>query len=61
MLQLLAAALNFAVVTITSKPMLSLPFTSLDDVLAGAHKNGGKNSKAPKRTPMVQPVGEVAR
>ena len=61
-LQLFAAALNFAVVTITSKPMFSLPFTSLDDVLAAASKNGSqKKSRAPKSTPMVQPVGEVAR
>ena len=61
-LQLFAAALNFAVVTITSKPMFSLPFTSLDDVLAAASKNGSpKKSRQPKSTPMVQPVGEVVR
>src|SRR3954463_1207724 len=33
-LQLLAAAINFAVVTIKSRPMFSLPFKSLDEVLA---------------------------
>jgi hypothetical protein len=33
-LQLLAAAINFAVVTVQSRPMFSLPFTSLDDILA---------------------------
>ena len=61
-LQLFAAALNFAVVTITSKPMFSLPFTSLDDVLAAASKNGSqKKNRPPKSTPMVQPVGEAVR
>ena len=33
-LQLLAAALNFAVVVILGRPMFTLPFHSLDDVLA---------------------------
>lgn len=33
-LQLFAAALNFAVVVITSRPMFNLPFASLDEVLA---------------------------
>ena len=32
-LQLFAAALNFAVVTVQSRPMFPLPFKSLDDVL----------------------------
>ena len=32
-LQLFAAALNFAVVTVQSRPMFQLPFKSLDDVL----------------------------
>jgi hypothetical protein len=32
-LQLFAAALNFAVVTVQSRPMFMLPFKSLDDVL----------------------------
>lgn len=32
-LQLFAAALNFAVVTVQSRPMFRLPFNSLDDVL----------------------------
>ena len=32
-LQLLASALNFAVVTVQSRSMFTLPFTSLDDVL----------------------------
>ncbi len=33
-LQLLAAAINFAVVAVQSRPMFSLPFTSLEDILA---------------------------
>ena len=33
-LQLLAAALNFAVVAVQSRPMFSLPFRSLEDILA---------------------------
>ncbi|MEP6550954.1 MAG: hypothetical protein ABJB95_07210, partial [Gemmatimonadales bacterium] len=33
-LQMLAAAINFAVVVVQSRPMFSLPFKSLDDVLA---------------------------
>jgi hypothetical protein len=33
-LQLFAAAINFAVIVVQSRPMFVLPFTSLDDVLA---------------------------
>ena len=33
-LQLLAAALNFAVVTVQSRPMFTLPFRSMEDILA---------------------------
>jgi hypothetical protein len=33
-LQLLAAAINFAVVAVQSRPMFSLPFKSLEDILA---------------------------
>ena len=33
-LQILAAAINFAVVVVQSRPMFSLPFKSLEDVLA---------------------------
>ena len=33
MLQLLAAALNFAVVVVQSRPAFALPFKSLDDML----------------------------
>ena len=61
-LQLLAAAVNFAAVTITSRPMFSLPFASLDEVLASTpgHANP-KKSKAPKSTESAQLNGEVGR
>ncbi len=61
-LQLLAAAVNFAVVTITSKPMFVLPFNSLDEVLESTPKRGnGKRAKAQKQaaTPPSQLQGEV--
>ncbi|HEX8850009.1 MAG TPA: hypothetical protein VF761_10800 [Gemmatimonadaceae bacterium] len=40
-LQLLAAALNFAVVAVQSRPMFTLPFRSLEDVLAATPMAGG--------------------
>lgn len=40
-LQLLAAALNFAVVAVQSRPMFSLPFRSLEDILAATPLAGG--------------------
>ena len=54
-LQLLAAAVNFAVVAITSRPMFSLPFANLDEVMATTPLVGSsKKSKAPKSEPPVQ-------
>ena len=53
-LQLLAAAINFAVVMIKSRPMFSLPFKSLDDVLAATpmvHVRPTLESAARKLTP----------
>jgi hypothetical protein len=53
-LQLLAAAINFAVVTIKSRPMFSLPFKSLDDVLSATpmvHVRPTLESAARKLTP----------
>ena len=41
-LQLFAAALNFAVVTVQSRPMFMLPFKSLDDVLHATPGASGK-------------------
>ncbi len=61
-LQLLAAAVNFAAVTITSRPMFSLPFASLDEVLASTPGRANpKKSKAPKSTESAQLNGEVGR
>ena len=53
-LQLLAAAINFAVVTIKSRPMFSLPFKSLEEILAAtplAHARPTLESAARKLTP----------
>jgi len=53
-LQLLAAAINFAVVTIKSRPMFSLPFKSLEDILAAtplAHASRPHLEGGPVRTP----------
>jgi len=53
-LQLLAAAINFAVVMIKSRPMFSLPFKSLDDVLSATpmvHVRPTLESAARKLTP----------
>jgi len=41
-LQLFAAALNFAVVTVQSRPMFQLPFKSLDDVLHATPESTSK-------------------
>jgi len=62
-LQLFAAALNFAVVTVQSRPMFQLPFKSLDDVLHATPSAPGKPEISgrfgPMRTPH-DPVGRVA-
>ena len=53
-LQLLAAAINFAVVTIKSRPMFSLPFKTLEEILAAtplAHARPSLESVARKLTP----------
>jgi hypothetical protein len=53
-LQLLAAAINFAVVTIKSRPMFSLPFKTLEDILAAtplAHASRPHLEAGPMRTP----------
>ena len=53
-LQLLAAAINFAVVMIKSRPMFSLPFKSLDDVLSATpmvHVRPTLEAAARKLTP----------
>jgi hypothetical protein len=61
-LQLLAAAVNFAVVTITSRPMFSLPFGSLDEVMASSPKAANsRKAKQPKHDPPIQFREEAAR
>jgi hypothetical protein len=53
-LQLLAAAITFAVVTIKSRPMFSLPFKHLEDVLAATplvHQHSVLESGAIRLTP----------
>jgi hypothetical protein len=61
-LQLLAAAVNFAVVTVTSRPMFSLPFASLDEVLAASPRSGGsKKAKAAKVDAPIQFHGGAAQ
>jgi hypothetical protein len=53
-LQLLAAAINFAVVGIKSRPMFSLPFNSLEEILAAtplAHARPSLDSGARRLTP----------
>src|SRR5437868_8019707 len=63
-LQPFAAALNFAVVTVQSRPMFRLPFKSLDDVLHATPDASGKpeltvRSGAGMRTPR-DPMARVA-
>jgi hypothetical protein len=57
-LQLLAAAINFAVVMVQSRPMFSLPFKSLEEVLA-ATPTIGSRSHDRMRTPM-DPMPRIA-
>jgi len=65
MLQLFAAALNFAVVTVQSRPMFQLPFKSLDDVLhatpgaSGKPELSGRHGGAGMHTPR-DPMARVA-
>lgn len=61
-LQLLAAALNFAVVAVQSRPMFTLPFKTLDDVLAAtpmAHPRPVLESPSRRLTPH-DPMPRVA-
>ena len=50
-LQLLAAALNFAVVVVQSRPMFSLPFKSMDDIIPASAGNSRSLLDARMRTP----------
>ncbi|MFL5561729.1 MAG: hypothetical protein ACJ79K_09670 [Gemmatimonadaceae bacterium] len=61
-LQLLAAALNFAVVAVQSRPMFTLPFRTLDDILAAtpmAHPRPVLESSSRRLTPH-DPMPRVA-
>ena len=49
-LQLFAAALNFAVVLVQSRPMFTLPFRSLDDILVDTPSAQGARDGRPERT-----------
>jgi hypothetical protein len=64
-LQLFAAAINFPVMVVQSRPMFVLPFTSLEDVLEatplsfhGRHADE-KREKGRSRTPM-DPMPRIA-
>jgi hypothetical protein len=61
-LQLLAAAINFAVVTIRSRPMFSLPFKTLEEILTAtplAHSRPTLESATRRLTPH-EPTPRVA-
>jgi hypothetical protein len=66
-MQLLAAALNFAVVVMQSRPVFALPFTSIDDMLVatpfasrGRDTHGGASFKSGSRHTPRGPVAGVA-
>ncbi|GAC1454030.1 MAG: hypothetical protein PVSMB1_02890 [Gemmatimonadaceae bacterium] len=60
-LQLFAASINFAVVTVHSRPAFTLPFASLDDMLAAAPFGIAHtvHSEAVPRTPLRAPGSPV--
>jgi hypothetical protein len=62
-LQLLAAAINFAVIIVQSRPMFVLPFNSLEDILqatpAPFHAHRERDNKGKMRTPM-DPMPRIA-
>jgi hypothetical protein len=67
-MQLLAAALNFAVVVMQSRPVFSLPFSSIDDMLVAtpfatrgrdAHAAHDDRTKAFKAGGMHTPRGPI--
>ena len=61
-LQLLAAALNFAVVTVQSRPMFTLPFNALEDILAATPGANVRPDRAPGVLPGPRPTPrDVAR
>ena len=44
-LQLLAVALNFAVITVQSRPMFVLPFRTLEDMMASMPVGAGRETR----------------
>ncbi len=61
-LQLFAAALNFVAVVITSRPMFSLPFASIDEVLAATPSFAtSKSAPASSAEPLPQFHVEAVR
>jgi hypothetical protein len=61
-MQLLAAALNFAVVVMQSRPVFALPFNSIDDMLVatpfatrGRDTHGDRGATFKPRVPKVAP------
>jgi hypothetical protein len=60
-LQLLAAAINFAVVAVQSRPMFSLPFRSLDDILAATPTVAGLHPRMEKASRMLTPHDPMPR
>jgi hypothetical protein len=55
--QLLAAAINFLVILVRGEPAFSLPFRSLDDVLAAAPGSGGEAGARTRRRNNAPAVG----
>jgi hypothetical protein len=60
-LQIFAAALNFVVVVITSRPMFKLPFASLDEVMAATPSFAPKSVRASSAESVPQLRVEGAR
>jgi len=60
-LQLLAAAINFAVVTVQSRPMFSLPFKSLEDILAATPMAAGPRLTSDAGSRMRTPLDPMPR
>ncbi|HEX7940028.1 MAG TPA: hypothetical protein VF483_13655 [Gemmatimonadaceae bacterium] len=58
-LQVLAAALNFAVVVVQSKPAFALPFRSLDDLLV-TNPFATRPAVLPMPAPAATPAGTIA-
>jgi len=60
-LQLLAAAINFAVVAVQSRPMFSLPFRTLEDILAATPMAGSSRPTLETGSRMRTPLDPMPR